>query len=285
MKRWVPIFLLLSLLLTGCGGNTKDYEAEILRLREENNSLQAQVESLQAQLNQLKNTRLESWTLEARGAGEGEPASIVFTARPSAHEEGQKAELVVSREGQEEARIPADWDGELFRASLTLPPQDGYGYYCVLTSAEGTMDQTALTTPENPVLPKLTYLASSLKSYASALALDPKIDKDRITLDVTAAVQAPLLTQDGTPSTVEEAKLLWLLGDETLSEIPVELDEGETEGSFVGSVQDVTLSLPDLDDGGTLRLLLSVRLSDGRTLTAEAASWTETDGELEDAVG
>ena len=77
---------------------------EILRLREENNSLQAQVESLQAQLNQLKNTRLESWTLEARGAGEGEPASIVFTARPSAHEEGQKAELVVSREGQEEAR-------------------------------------------------------------------------------------------------------------------------------------------------------------------------------------
>ena len=115
MKRWVPIFLLLSLLLTGCGGNTKDYEAEILRLREENNSLQAQVESLQAQLNQLKNTRLESWTLEARGAGEGEPASIVFTARPSAHEEGQKAELVVSREGQEEARIPADWDGELFQ--------------------------------------------------------------------------------------------------------------------------------------------------------------------------
>ena len=86
-------------------------------------------------------------------------------------------------------------------------------------------------------------------------------------------------------ATVEEAKLLWLLEDETLSEIPVELDEGETEGSFVGSAQDVTLSLPDLDDGGTLRLLFSVRLSDGRTLTAEAASWTETDGELEDAVG
>ena len=135
------------------------------------------------------------------------------------------------------------------------------------------------------MLPKLTYLASSLKSYASALALEPKIDKDRITLDVTVAVQAPLLTQDGTPSTVEEAKLLWLLEDETLSEIPVELGEGETEGSFVGSAQNVTLSLPDLDDGGTLRLLLSVRLSDGRTLTAEAASWTETDGELEDAVG
>ena len=57
MKRWIPIFLLLSLLLTDCGGSTKDYEAEILRLREGNNSLQAQVGSLQAQLNQLKNTR------------------------------------------------------------------------------------------------------------------------------------------------------------------------------------------------------------------------------------
>ena len=143
MKRIIPIFLLLSVILTGCGGNTKDYEAEILRLREENNTLQAQVESLREQLNQLKNTRLESWTLEARGNGEEEPASITFTARPSAHEEGQQADLLVTRDGKEEVRIPASWDGELFRASLTLPPQDGYGYYCVLTSAEGAVDQTA----------------------------------------------------------------------------------------------------------------------------------------------
>lgn len=285
MKRWLPIFLLLSLLLTGCGGNTKDYEAEILRLREENNTLQAQVESLQEQLNQLKTTRLESWTLEARGTGEEEPASITFTARPSAHEEGQKAELLVTREGQEAARIPADWDGELFRASLALPPQDGYGYYCVLTTADGAVDQTALTTPDDPVLPKLTYLASSLKSYASALVQEPKIDKDQITLDVTAAVQTPLLTQDGNPVTVEQTRLLWLLEEETLTEIPVELEEGETEGSFVGAVRDVTLPVPELEEGSTLRLVFSARLSDGRTLTAEAASWTEADGELEDAVG
>lgn len=285
MKRWIPILLLLSVILTGCGGNTKDYEAEILRLREENNALQAQIGSLQDQLNQLKNTRLESWTLEARGSGEEEPASIAFTARPSAHEEGQQADLLVTREGKEEVRIPASWDGELFRASLTLPPQDGYGYYCVLTSADGAVDQTTLTTPDNPVLPKLTYLASSLKCYASALALDPKIDKNQITLDVTAAVQTPLLTQDGNPVTVEEVRLLWLLEDETLSEIPMELEEGETEGSFVGAARDVTLPVPGLEDGSTLRLLLSASLSDGRTLTAEAASWTETDGELEDAVG
>ena len=285
MKRLIPIFLLLSLVLTGCGGNTKDYEAEILRLREENNTLQAQVESLQEQLNQLKNTRLESWTLEARGSGEEEPASITFTARPSAHEEGQQADLLVTRDGKEEVRIPASWDGELFRVSLTLPPQDGYGYYCVLTSAEGTVDQTALTTPDNPVLPKLTYLASSLKSYASALVLDPKIDKNQITLDVTAAVQTPLLTQDGNPVTVETASLLWLLEDEVLTEIPMELDEGETEGGFVGAAWDVILPVPELEEGSTLRLLFSARLSDGRTLTAEAASWTETDGELEDAVG
>ena len=285
MKRWIPMLLLLSLVLTGCGGNTKDYEAEILRLREENNTLQAQVESLQSQLDQLKNTRLESWTLEARGSGEEEPASITFTARPSAHEEGQQADLLVTREGKEEVRIPASWDGELFRASLTLPPQDGYGYYCVLTSAEGAVDQTALTTPDNPVLPKLVYLASSLKSYASALVLDPKIDKNQITLDVTAAVQTPLLTQDGNSVTVEDTRLLWLLEDEVLTEIPVELTEGETEGSFVGAAQDAVLPIPDLEEGSTLRLVLSARLSDGRTLTAEAASWTETDGELEDAVG
>ena len=89
--------LLLS--LCACGGSTRDYEGEIRLLKEENVALQEQVRQLEEQLDQLKNTRLESWSLDARGTGAGEPASIQFAARPLSHEEGQTARLLVMRDG------------------------------------------------------------------------------------------------------------------------------------------------------------------------------------------
>ena len=65
----------LALLLCACGGSTRDYEGEIRLLKEENVALQEQVRQLEEQLDQLKNTRLESWTLatsRARVAGSQE---------------------------------------------------------------------------------------------------------------------------------------------------------------------------------------------------------------------
>lgn len=284
-KRVLPLVLALGLLLGGCGGNTKEYEAEIRQLREENNALTQQVQALQAQLDQMKYTRLESWTLDARGTGEEDPAEITFSAIPEAYEEGMLAELLVTLEGSEVVRTPCSWDGEAFQATITLEPQDGYGYYCALTTQEGSTDRADLTTPDRPVLPKLVYLRSSLQSFVSAYVSDQRMDKGSITVDVTASVQLPLLTVDGDPVSVSQASLQWVLDDEVLNEVPLDLSDGETEGSYTGFLQGFSQACPEIEEGSTLRLFVNARLSDGRQLTSEAASWTGTEDGLEDAVG
>lgn len=284
-RKVLPLLLALGLILGGCGGNTKEYEAEIRQLREENNALTQQVEALQAQLEQMQYTRLESWTLDARGTGEEDPAEITFSARPAAFEEGTRAELLVTLEGGEVVRTPCSWNGESFEGTITLEPQDGYGYYCILTTQEGTAEQADLTTPDRPVLPKLVYLKSSLQSFVSAYVSNQRMDKGQITVDVTVSVQLPLLTADGNPVSVSQASLQWMLDDTVLNEVPLELTDGETEGSYTGSVQGIVQSCPELEEGSTLKLFVNARLSDGRSLTCEAASWTGTADGLEDAVG
>lgn len=284
-KRMIPLFLAIGLLLGGCGGNTKEYEAEIRQLREENNALTQQVEALQAQLEQLQYTRLESWTLDARGTGEETAAEVTFSARPEAYEEGLQAELMVTLEGSTVVRTPCSWDGEAFESTVTLEPQDGYSYYCVLTTQEGTAEQVDLTTPDRPVLPKLVYLKSSLQSFVSAYVSDQRMDKGQVTVDLTASIQLPLLTADGNPVSVSQASLQWVLDGSLLNEVPLEITDGETEGSYVGSIHGLTQSCPELEEGSTLQLQVNVQLSDGRDLSCEAASWTGTEDGLEDAVG
>lgn len=284
-KRVLPLLLALGLILGGCGGNTKEYEAEIRQLREENNALTQQVQQLQSQLDQMKYTRLESWTLDARGTGEADPAEITFSARPEAFEEGTRAELLVTLGGSEVVRTPCSWDGEAYQATITLEPQDGYGYYCALTTQEGTVEQTDLTTPDRPVLPKLVYLKSSLQSFVSAYVSNQRMDKGSVTVDVTASIQLPLLTADGDPVSIRQAVLQWILDEAVMSEVPLELSDGETEGSYTGFVQGLSQECPALEEGSTLQLFVNAQLSDGRVLTAEAASWTGTEDGLEDAVG
>lgn len=284
-KRMIPLFLAIGLLLGGCGGNTKEYEAEIRQLREENNALTQQGEALQAQLEQLQYTRLESWTLDARGTGEETAAEVTFSARPEAYEEGLQAELMVTLEGSTVVRTPCSWDGEAFESTVTLEPQDGYSYYCVLTTQEGTAEQVDLTTPDRPVLPKLVYLKSSLQSFVSAYVSDQRMDKGQVTVDLTASIQLPLLTADGNPVSVSQASLQWVLDGSLLNEVPLEITDGETEGSYVGSIHGLTQSCPELEEGSTLQLQVNVQLSDGRDLSCEAASWTGTEDGLEDAVG
>ena len=284
-KRLLPLLLALGLALTGCGGNTQEYETEIRQLREENNALTQQVQQLQAQLNQMQYTRLESWNLEARGAGVDSPAEITFSARPEAYEEGLRAELMVTCDGSEATRTPCSWDGEAFQAAVTLQPRDGYGYYCILTTQEGTEEQAALTTPDKPTLPKLVFLKSSLESFVSAYVSDQRMDKGQITVDVTASVQLPLLTADGNPVSVSQASLRWMLDGTLLNEAALELTDGETEGSFSGTVAGFTQTCPELVEGSTLQLFVDARLTDGSLLSCEAASWTGTEDGPEDAVG
>ena len=269
--------LLLS--LCACGGSTRDYEGEIRLLKEENVALQEQVRQLEEQLDQLKNT------LDARGTGAGEPASIQFAARPLSHEEGQTARLLVMRDGMEETILDCGWDGERFTANLTLQPEDGYGYYCVLTSPDGATERITLSTQDTPAVPKLVYLKSSLESFAGVTLTDARVDQNVVTVNVAAAVQTPLITRDGQAVGISQAELLWMRDDEVMDSCPIELVDGETEGGFAGSASNVSFRIPEMGEESQLSLMLSVQLSDGQTLTAEAGSWTMAEGTLVEAVG
>lgn len=273
------------LLLGGCGGSTRDYEGEIGRLKQENVALDAENQQLREEVERLRLTRLASWSLEARGSSQEEPATISFSARPVIHEEDQKAELLILLDGLQTLRVPCVWDGEDFTANLTLTPADGYGYYCILSAPDGTVEQITLSTPEEPRMPKLTFLWSSLSCYASAVLKRIRLDRNRLMVDVAAAIQTPLLTQDGEPVTVNRTELQWLLDGEALESSPVEPGKGETEGSFSVDVSGLCLDVPKMGAQSRLELVLCVSLSDGRQLTAPVGSWTMNDRELVGTVG
>lgn len=286
-KRVCFLVLALGCALTlwGCGGSTRDYEGEIDRLKRENVALDAQARQLQEEVERLRLTRLDSWQLEAWGSTQEDPATIRFSARPVAHEADQRAELLVLLEGQEVLRMPCTWDGEAFSASPTLTPADGYGYYCVLTAPEGTVERLPLSTPEEPRAPKLTFLFSSLRLEASAVLKEIRLDRNDLTVDVAAAVQTPLLTRDGEPVTVNQAELQWFLDGELLDTAPVDLSPGQTQGSFSGIAAGICLDVPKMEEGSTLELTFRAAFSDGRERSTPVGSWTMTQRELIATVG
>lgn len=284
MKRFLAFLLPLCLLLAGCSGDSKSLQSEVDQLKRENTALQETIAQLQEQLSALQSTALERWSLDARGTDEESPAQILFSASPLARQEGQTAQLLVTLDGAEIAREDCRWDGEKYTAELSLLPEDGYGYYCLLTGETGETEQVLLSTPDSPTAPKLTYLAGSLSAYANALAENVTVQEDAIGADVTVAVQTPLLSADGNPVVLVLAKLRWQREDQMLSEQILNLREGETEGSLTGQFP-VRLENPPMEDGAAIDLVLTAELSDGRILTCVAGSWTAQDGRLDSSVG
>lgn len=286
MKRILVLALAVALCLSlgACGGKeTQAMESEIARLKQENNALTEQVAQLQEQLAALKNTSLERWYLRGYGSDDQSPATVSAEFWPLERPSGQSAQLLVRLAGQEVAQADCTWDGECYQGAVTLDPADGYGYYCVLTTQYGR-EEIPLSTPDSPTEPKLTYLASSLSAYASALADSIQSEEQAVSAEVSAVVQTPLLTVNGQPVTVVLAKLGWYQGETLLSEQVVDLQEGETEGSLSAALR-VRQEVPELADGEQLDLIFTAELSDGRILTAVAGSWTAQEGRLEASVG
>lgn len=284
MKRLLPFLLAGMLLLTGCAGNTRNLEQEITRLKQENNALQEQVATLQEQLDAIKSTSLDRFTLTATGTTQEDPVSIRAELWPGDRPQGQTAQILVSLEGKQVLLEECLWDGSSYGLSFSLEPADGYGYYCILTGLDGTQEQIPLSTPENPKVPKLTYLYGSLSAYANALAENAAMEDGKVMADVTASVQVPLITKDGSPATPVETKLGWYLGGTVLSEEPLAMTEGETEGSYTAHAH-TELSLPDMQQGEQIDLILSAALPDGRVLAGVAGSWIYQGDGLEFSVG
>lgn len=242
--------------------------------------LEGQVESLSAQLSAaLVGEGLADWSLSAMPWEDGTGADVTLTAVPAAREEGQSLSFSVRLEGREVANVPCQETEDGFTAAASLSAADGYSYYCIVVGADGSREQYALSTPENPVEDMPVYLESSLASYCNML-VDSWLDSEAgVTL--TAAyiqVQLPRLSADG-ELTAQKAQLVLYHNSEEYSRTDITLEPGEGAGGYELEISDLSISLPELGEDDYLDLWLEVTLSNGQTLSTAGASWYNgTDG-------
>lgn len=279
----IAVMLLISLLLTGCGGQT----ADVSQLEKDIETLQNRIDDLSARLDALEeNSGLQDWNLTAEPWSSSNGANVTLTASPLAYHEGQTAELAVRLAGQEVTVVPCEWNGSVFTAAVDLEAADGYGYYCILTSANGAKEQIALNTPENPVDDRLVYMETSLTAYCNMI-VDGWEDEGG-NLNITSGyvqVQMPRIFAGQDDVTFADAKLVLKLNGETVQTQALEVPEGEGEGSYELILSGISFKMPEMEDDYQMELVLEASLTDGQVLTASGGSWYYNAGEMFMVVG
>lgn len=286
----VLMIAVLLVSITACGNKEEEAAADQLaQLQQENAALQAQVNDLTNQLAMLKQkASLETWTMDVIPWAGNAGANVTISAIPKAHVDGQSATISVQLNGLEAESVPCAWDGTAYTATVELNAADGYSYYCILTSLDGSQEQIALNTPENPTEESLIYLASYLNAYANMIVDGDgwKADKKKLTISSGyIQVQMPQLTMGSDAVTVDKAELVLKLSGEEAERQSITLPKGEGEGSYELAITDISFSMPKMDDDHQLDLWLEVVLSDGQTLSTCGGSWYYSNGNLVLAVG
>lgn len=280
---WVLMCSVLVLALAGCG---KEKEDKVTTLESENAQLQEELDSANAQLDQLEKAGLKTWDLSAIAWIDANGATVTFTGEPNAHEDGQTAQLLVRFNGEEMASQDCTWDGSKYTAVVDLEAADGYSYTCVLTAADGTMEQIVLSSPDNPTVDTLVYMQSSLTAYCNLFVADYEVKDEK--MNITSGyvqVQLPQISADGSKVTFEGAELVFLLNGETLETQKIDLPQGEGAGSYESALTSVSFNMPEMKDDYQLDLNLNVKLSGGSTITANGGSWFYNNGKLNMVVG
>lgn len=252
-----------------------DHSAELQALQQQNQQLQSQVDALTARLDSLPMEEgLADWSLTTLPWSTDAGATVTLSATPGAYEEGMTASFSIRLNGQEVRNTPCQWDGTAFTATAELEAADGYGFYCILTGSDGTRQQFALSTPENPVVDIPVYLKSSLSSYCNMM-LDSWMDGDGALTLTLAYIQAqlPRLSVSGEAPAIQSAKLLLTYNGSDYSELPITLEPGEAPGAYALELNNATMNLPQLQEEDYLDLFLVITLSDGETLTVLGGSW------------
>ncbi len=295
MKKHILALLALvlaaaALILAGVTAASSDAalsraEEEHRRLSTENYALEARLESLEGQLQQLRTVAsLESWSLEAECWPDAAGADITFTAVPTAYTQGVSATLLVLLDGRQTAAVPCVWDGTAFAAEVGLTPEDGYSYYCQLQSPGGS-EQLLLASPDNPAEPVAVFLKSHMECYCNILIGEWTADEGKLTLAETyAQAQLPRLSPEG-EVTLSGAALELTLNGALVTSMPIELNPSEVSGSFDRTLADTAFEIPALEEGDVLELYLRVDLSAGEDLMAYGGSWYLENGTLTSVVG
>lgn len=294
MKRKNIFLLLLAavflLSLTGCNsddGRVAELEAENAALQEQVDALNAQVQALTAQLDALGSTAgLSGWELAATAWDSGNGANVTLSAVPMYYQEGQSATFSIWLEGSEVMRVRCSWDGTAYTAAADLSAADGYCYYCILTSADGTQTEIDVNTPIHPTDEALIDLATSLASYCNLMVEDAAVESDTLTLTGGyAQVQLPRISASGQDVTCTDAALVLEFAGEEVGRQALTLVEGEGLRSYEADVASVSFTIPEMEDDQQLDLWLEVTLSDGSTMTTPGGSWYYNAGELFLVVG
>ena len=284
----VLIVMIAALMVsfTGCNAADEDSAAKIAELEQVNAELQAKVDALTAELDSMKQkAALQDWTLDAAAWNDGNGATVTFTATPVNYVEGQRAALSVRMGDLEAESTNCVWDGTAFTGSVELTAADGYSYYCILTSANGSQDEIILNSPENVTNETLVYLGSNLNAYANMIVEDWEATSTNLVVK-SGYVQAqmPRLSTNGAASISKAALVLKLNGQES-SRQELQIPAGEGDGSYEMSLADVSFVMPAMADDYQLDLVLEVTLSTGNTIQASGGSWYSNNGELLLVVG
>lgn len=283
MKKKILIFAMLAAMvvmsLAGCGGNGDN--AQLIA------ELQVQIDELNARVEALEmRSGLKSWNLTAAAWSSSNGATVTLTAQPAAYREGQSMEFMALLDGAQADSVSCSWDGESYTAQLDLNATDGYGYYCVITAPDGTREQVALSTPENPVIDTVVNLSTALSSYCNMIVDTWEGSGDQLTITAGyVQVQLPRIARDGGNPTISTAELVLKKAGEELSRQALTIPEGEGENSYELVLSDSSFSVPEMQDDQQLDLYLEVILSDGQVLSTAGCSWYYNAGELFLAVG
>lgn len=283
------IVMIAALLVSFAGCSNAPDEASAARIAEleaQNIALQAQVTALTNELDAMKQrAALQDWTLDAAPWNDGNGATVTFAATPVSYVEGQMAALSVRMGDLEAESTNCVWNGTSFVGSVELGAADGYSYYCILTSADGSQEEIALNTPDSVTNEALVYLGTNLNAYANLIVEDWEAKGSNLVIK-SGYIQAqmPRLTASGAVTISKAALVLKLNGNET-SRIDLTLPAGEGDGSYEMALTDTTLTMPAMADDYQLDLYLDVTLSNGNTLQTVGGSWYSNNGELLLVVG
>lgn len=271
-KKLLLIAMAMALILTICGCGTES---------------QRPTDAASTNVNTTPlDVSLASFGLSTNTWSSPNGATVNLTAIPSSHTDGQTAHFIVRLGQTEEANVPCEWDGTEYTASADLNAVDGYGYYVLITAADGSQRELAINTPENPYDETLVNLASSLDTYCTVTVDDSNSSDGALNiLSGSVLVQLPLITDGGQSVTCADAVLILSRDGEEINRMALTLTPAEIHGSYEQALTDLSFPLPNMSDGQELSLRAEVTLSNGQELVGPGGSWLYNGGTLEASVG
>lgn len=225
---------------------------------------------------------LGQWTLTPETWSSPNGATIYLSAEVTNPDKTATAEFVVRQGDGDVVNAPCTWDGNKLLAEAELNAADGYGYFIVLTAADGSLTEWPLGGADE----SLVNLATALDSYCNLLVTDSSYDGGKLTLTAgNLEIQAPQLTDGGAAITCEDVALVLVKDGQELSRTAVAVAASGVPGGYKADVAGTTFSVPEMDTDGQIVLRAEVSLSNGQSLSAEGGTWTYMDGQIVSTVG